>query len=99
VRGDNPYVAGTRITDCDVLEYLAGGMSEREIFVDFPAPQGEHIRAALWFAVSWENASLHEQTEALAAFTAAPGIALRVLVADDIPFAPPRLFPASFGTR
>jgi hypothetical protein len=43
----NPCFAGARITGCDVLEYFVGGMSEREIFDDFPAPRSENIRAAL----------------------------------------------------
>jgi uncharacterized protein (DUF433 family) len=36
VRGGKPTVVGTRITPNDILEYLAGGMSEDEIQRDFP---------------------------------------------------------------
>ena len=36
VRGGKPCIKGTRITVYDVLEYLAGGMSEDQILGDFP---------------------------------------------------------------
>jgi uncharacterized protein (DUF433 family) len=36
VRGGKPCVKGTRITVYDILEYLAGGMSEDDILRDFP---------------------------------------------------------------
>ena len=35
-RGGKPCIRGLRITVPDVLEYLAGGMSENEILSDFP---------------------------------------------------------------
>lgn len=35
-RSGKPAVRGTRMTVTDVLEYLAGGMSEAEILSDFP---------------------------------------------------------------
>lgn len=38
---------GTRITAYDVLEYLAGGMTEAQIVTDFPALTPRHLRAAL----------------------------------------------------
>jgi uncharacterized protein (DUF433 family) len=50
VRSGKPCVVGTRITVSDVLQYLAGGMSEAEIFRDFPSLKAEHIRAVLAFA-------------------------------------------------
>jgi hypothetical protein len=34
VRSGKPCVKGTRMTAYDVLEYLAGGMTEREILAD-----------------------------------------------------------------
>lgn len=55
VRGGKPCIAGTRITTYDILEYLAGGMSEEEILEDFPALRSEHIRAALMFAANSER--------------------------------------------
>ena len=55
VRGGKPCVKGTRITVYDVLEYLAGGMSEDEILSDFPDHRREDIRAALSFAATRER--------------------------------------------
>jgi len=46
-RGGQPCVRGLRITVSDVLDYLAGGMSEDEILADFPYLQREDIRACL----------------------------------------------------
>ena len=50
VRSGKPCFKGTRITVYDVLEYLAGGMTEAELLNDFPALSPQHIRAALAFA-------------------------------------------------
>jgi uncharacterized protein (DUF433 family) len=47
VRSGKPCVRGTRITVYDVLEYLAGGMSEAEILGDFPDLTRDDIRACL----------------------------------------------------
>ena len=55
VRGGKPCIAGTRITVYDVLEYLAGGMSEDEILSDFPDLTREDIRASLAFAATRER--------------------------------------------
>ena len=55
VRSGKPCIVGTRITVYDVLEYLAGGMSEDEILSDFPELRREHIRAALAFAAGRER--------------------------------------------
>ena len=55
VRGGKPCIRGTRITVYDVLEYLAGGMSEAELLRDFPALRPEHIRAVLVFAANRER--------------------------------------------
>ena len=55
VRGGKPCVKGTRITVYDVLEYLAGGMSEDEILNDFPDLAREDIRASLAFAATRER--------------------------------------------
>ena len=49
VRSGKPCFKGTRITVYDVLEYLAGGMTEAEIVSDFPTLTPQHVRAALAF--------------------------------------------------
>jgi uncharacterized protein (DUF433 family) len=55
VRSGKPCIKGTRITVADVLEYLAGGMTETQILADFPALKPEHIRACLAFAAARER--------------------------------------------
>jgi uncharacterized protein (DUF433 family) len=55
VRSGKPCIKGTRITVYDILEYLAGGMSEKEIFLDFPSLSQDDIRAALEFAAARER--------------------------------------------
>jgi uncharacterized protein (DUF433 family) len=55
IRGGKPCIRGTRITVYDILEYMAGGMSEQEILADFPSLKSEHLRAALMFAVQRER--------------------------------------------
>ncbi len=55
VRSGKPCIKGTRITVTDVLEYLAGGMTEAQILADFPALEPEHIRACLAFAAARER--------------------------------------------
>jgi uncharacterized protein (DUF433 family) len=55
VRSGKPCAKGTRITVYDVLEYLAGGMSEDEIMVDFPDLTRDDIRACLAFAAARER--------------------------------------------
>lgn len=54
-RGGKPCIRGLRITVYDVLEYLAGGMSEQEILRDFPDLTVEDIRACLAFAADRER--------------------------------------------
>lgn len=54
-RGGKPTIRGLRITVQDVLEYLAGGMSEDEILADFPDLTREDIRACLAFAADRER--------------------------------------------
>lgn len=49
-RSGKPCIRGMRITVQDVLEYLAGGMSEEEILSDFPELTREDIRACIGFA-------------------------------------------------
>ena len=55
VRGGKPCIKGTRITVYDVLEYMAGGMTETEILRDFPALQREDLLACLSFAAARER--------------------------------------------
>jgi len=47
VPGGKPCIQGTRITAYDVLEYLAGGMTDDEILNDFPNLIRDDIRAVL----------------------------------------------------
>ena len=54
-RSGQPCIRGMRITVTDVLEYLAGGMSEDEILTDFPYLTRDDIRACLAFAADRER--------------------------------------------
>ena len=54
-RSGKPCIRGTRMTVTDVLEYLAGGMSEQEILADFTDLTTEDIRACLAFAADRER--------------------------------------------
>ncbi len=55
VRSGKPCIKGTRITVYDILEYMAGGMSEDQILTDFPDLSREDIRACLAFAAARER--------------------------------------------
>ena len=55
VRSGKPCIRGMRITVQDVLEYLAGGMTEEEILSDFPELTHEDIRACIAFAANRER--------------------------------------------
>jgi len=57
-RGGKPCIRGMRITVYDVLEYLAGGMSEDQILADFPELTREDIRACLAFAADSERRTM-----------------------------------------
>lgn len=54
-RGGKPCIRNLRMTVYDVLEYLAGGMTEAEILKDFPDLTEEDIRACLAFAADWDR--------------------------------------------
>jgi uncharacterized protein (DUF433 family) len=54
-RSGKPCIRGMRITVSDVLEYLAGGMTEEEILRDFSELTREDIRACLAFAADRER--------------------------------------------
>lgn len=55
VRSGKPCFKGTRITVYDVLEYMAGGMTQQEMLDNFPALSVDHLRAALIFAAARER--------------------------------------------
>ncbi|MBI3934256.1 MAG: DUF433 domain-containing protein [Acidobacteria bacterium] len=55
IRSEQPCIKGTRITVYDVLEYLAGGMTEDAILADFPDLTRDDIRACLAFAAARER--------------------------------------------
>ena len=54
-RGGKPCLRGLRSTVYDVLDYLAGGMTEDQILADFPELERDDIRAALGFAADRER--------------------------------------------
>jgi uncharacterized protein (DUF433 family) len=55
VRSGKPCIKGTRMTVYDILEYLAGGMTEEQILSDFPDLTRDDIRAVLAFAAARER--------------------------------------------
>ena len=55
IRSGKPCIRDTRMTVSDVLEYLAGGMSEDDILGDFPYLTRDDIRACLAFAAERER--------------------------------------------
>ena len=54
-RRGKPCIRDLRITVYDVLDYLAGGMTEAQILEDFPDLQESDIRACLAFAADRER--------------------------------------------
>ena len=54
-RSGKPCIRGLRITVYDVLDCMAGGMTENEILADFPDLEREDIRAVLAFAADRER--------------------------------------------
>ncbi len=54
-RGGKPTIRGLRITVYDVLDYLAGGMTEAQIVSDFPELTPDDIKACLAFAADRER--------------------------------------------
>ncbi len=54
-RSGRPCIRGLRITVYDILEYLAGGMTESEILADFSELTSEDIKACLIFAAEREK--------------------------------------------
>jgi len=54
-RSGKPCIRGTRMTVTDVLEYLAGGMTQEELLAEFPDLTAEDIRACFAFAAAREH--------------------------------------------
>ena len=54
-RSGKPCIRGMRITVSDILEYLAGGMTQSEILEDFSELTAEDIHACLAFAADREK--------------------------------------------
>ena len=54
-RSGKPCIRGMRITVQDILEYLAGGMTEEQILADFPELTSADIKACLAFAADRER--------------------------------------------
>ena len=54
-RGGKPCIRGMRITVYDILDYLASGMSVKEVLKDFPYLKDQDIRAALAYAADREK--------------------------------------------
>jgi len=50
IRFGKPCIKGTRITVCDILQWLSTGMTELEIIADYPELNETYIRGALAFA-------------------------------------------------
>ena len=59
VRSGKPCIRNTRVTVYDILEYLAGGMSEEEILSDFPSLSHDDIQAVFAFATAREHVSIN----------------------------------------
>jgi uncharacterized protein (DUF433 family) len=54
-RGGRPCIRGQRITVGDVLEYLASGMSEAELLVEFPYLEHKDVLACLEYVAERER--------------------------------------------
>jgi len=54
-RSGKPCIRGMRIAVQDILEYLAGGMTEEQILADFPELTSDDIKACLAFAADHER--------------------------------------------
>ena len=54
-RSGQPGIRGMRITVDDILEYLAGGMTEAEILADFSELTSVDIKACLAFDADRKN--------------------------------------------
>ena len=55
VRFGKPTIIGTRITVFDVLNWLANGMTIKDIIEDYPELEEDQIRACLAYAADREH--------------------------------------------
>jgi uncharacterized protein (DUF433 family) len=55
VRFGKPVIKGTRITVYDVLQWLASGMTNKDIIADFPQLSETQILACLAYAANKER--------------------------------------------
>ena len=55
IRFGKPIIIGTRITAFDVLNWLANGMSIKEIIEDFPELTENQVKACLFYAADREH--------------------------------------------
>lgn len=55
IRFGKPTILGTRISVYDVLNWLANGMTKKEIVKDFPELTEKSIEACLAYAANREN--------------------------------------------
>jgi len=58
IRFGKPCVRGTRLTVGEVLGHLAGGMTEAELFSNFPQLTHEDVLACLAYAAERERRTL-----------------------------------------
>ncbi|CAN5735715.1 DUF433 domain-containing protein [soil metagenome] len=58
IRGGKPCIRGMRITVYDILDYLASGMTTKEILDDFPYLTEEDILASLRYAADREKSQM-----------------------------------------
>ena len=68
VRSGKPCIKGTRITVYDLLEYLAGGMTEDQILADFPDLTADDIPALAWPSLPLVSAGWRAPRRCEAAF-------------------------------
>jgi uncharacterized protein (DUF433 family) len=55
VRFGRPCIRNTRISVYDVLSFLASGMNEKEILIDYPELSSDDIKACLAYAADKEH--------------------------------------------
>jgi uncharacterized protein (DUF433 family) len=55
IRFGKPVIKGTRISVYDVLQWLASGLSHKDILNDFPQLSENHILACLSYAANKER--------------------------------------------